>query len=473
MKSTKHKGLWPLPGGTKSYVTTLYKVLDQIEHGNFTFQALVSWFKTEYNLKGEKTPASMLLYIKRFGFFSEIANIMVLSEDSKEFLKTKNHYLVYKVLTKAVLGIDDIIILLENNKDVSQNDVNKWFVEKYKVNWGTNAQVSFRINWLRSLGYVERSGKFYHLTDEGNRIEKKLTYNENDYLLKESIPITPVIVQKVPEQTTIEPILKSDLTSQLIFSQKDTSNPENYERLVNSAFTQLGFETKHIGGSGEPDVEFYAPLGYNSYTGIIDCKTGTSAIGEFRIDWLTLTEHKKRHNADYVLVIGPSFAGGRLVTRALETGVTLITTDFLLNLLNRHREMPFSLIELQPIFEKKGMLGVEELQYLDKIFTENKRHVEVMSTIFESLLELTLKKEKLDVSGLHIYLNYTKNVKCSRVEIEQVLDFLESKPISAISRLDGYLIPTVTLNTLKKKFEVLVNKLEKKYNSMYAQRARP
>lgn len=464
LKSGKHKGLWPLPGGTTSYIKTLYRIINKIKVSDPTFEELLSWFKREYNLTGEKTPRSMFQYLIRFGFFTELDNKIILSKDSEEFLRTKENSIVYNMLNNSVLGIEDSLILLYKYKELYLTKINKWFVEKYNVNWTTNAQVSFRINWLRSLGYVERKGKVYSVTEKGKKIVQNLEYDDDYYLLEVSKDQIPQIIVQKPkiEQQIEEPMFFPDnFSNQLLSAQKDTANPEKYELLITSLFEQLGFVSKHIGGSGEPDVVFNAPQGFKSYKGIIDCKTGSSPIGEYRIDWLTLEEHKKKYDADYIVVVGPDFAGGRLLKRALEKGITLVKTEFLLKLLKLHNETPVSLTDLQPLFEKKGLLGNDELQFVDIIINNYNHYSQIISSIFTSLEEMTPKKERLDVSGLRIYLNYTKNVKCSMKDVEKCLMILENKPICAIKREDDYIIPIVTLNTLKKKFKYLIDYFEK------------
>lgn len=460
MKTTKHKGIWPLPGGTISYVKSLSNILDKIYNENPTFDDLLAWFIAEYNLSGVETPRSMLLYIIRFGFFSEVNEKMVLSKESVEFMKTKNKALVYDVLNKSVLGIEDVLILLNEHKKLMLKKINEWFVNKYDVNWGTTAQASFRVNWLRSLGYVERRGKLYSLSTEGAKITSKLDYDKNYYKMvdfREKVP--EEIKEKPPKEEPAAPVVSDNFSRDVLTAQSETTNPENYEVLITSLFSQLGFESNHVGGSGEPDVIIFAPQGFKSYRGIIDCKTGTSPIGEYRIDWLTLNDHKRHSDADYILVVGPSFAGGRLLDRAIENGITLMTSEFLLELLSHHKKMPYSFSDYQQLFDVKGLLGDTELQRMSSITNDYVHYSNIISVIFSSLIEITPSEEKLDISGLRIYLNYTKKVKCTTKDIEKCLTMLENKPIAAIRREDNYIIPLVSLETLKRKFESLANSL--------------
>jgi hypothetical protein len=168
LPSEKFKGIWPLPGGTTEYVTTLAKILKRIQENNPTYDELLKWFVTEFKLKGGKTPASCLEYLRRFGFFSRSDDRLSLTDESIRFLASRDYRIVYKVLSDRILGLDDIISWV-SKEPLSEDEIHKRLREKYDLNWRTSAQTYFRLAWLRSLKYVEVKGGRYTLTDEGLR----------------------------------------------------------------------------------------------------------------------------------------------------------------------------------------------------------------------------------------------------------------------------------------------------------------
>jgi len=95
-----------------------------------------------------------------------------------------------------------------------------------------------------------------------------------------------------------------------------TSDPAAFERVVAEAFSQLGFASRWVGGAGRTDVEIVADLGPGEgYRVIIDCKTTThEAVSDAQIDWVTLVEHRRHHQADYVAVVGCMFSSSRVVS---------------------------------------------------------------------------------------------------------------------------------------------------------------
>lgn len=457
MSSSKYKGLWPLPGGTNSYVLTLTNILEYIKQNSPTFNQLISWFKEEYNLTGSQTPRSMLHYLMRFGFFQDINDKIMLSSKSDTFVNSKDKHIVYEILNNKVMGIEDILLLLDVNDDITLNEINKWFKDNYNVNWGTTMQVSFRVNWLRSLGYIKLDGHYYRLTEEGKHLITNIKYDQNNFEIRNTIKIEDEneknILQKQKKGTKVE--VKVDkiveqLISELLESQYNTENPERYEKNVEQIFSRMGFITKHIGGSGEPDIHFKAPQGSKSYSGIIDCKTG-SKIGDNRIDWFTLEDHKKSYNADYIVVIAPDFAGGRLLTRANESNTTLIKTEQLIEILKMHYISPLNLSEYEIIFNNIGILSDKIIDVIkNNEFNVNKK---ILKDIFLSIIEITKNENELDMSGLLIYLNYVKGINCNRESVEEILSFLNSKLINAIKIESGLIIPTMTIQNLRERIQ--------------------
>ncbi len=85
-------------------------------------------------------------------------------------------------------------------------------------------------------------------------------------------------------------------------------------------FEFLGFRAEWLGGSGKTDVLVDAMLGRDdSYRVIVDCKsTGSGAVADQQIDWVTLEEHRRKHDAQHIAIVGPNPSGTRLFGRAVE-----------------------------------------------------------------------------------------------------------------------------------------------------------
>jgi len=196
VSSEKFKGIWPLPGGTTKYVNTLTRILKKIHDNNPTYDELLKWFISEFRLSGEKAPRSYLEYIRRFGFFKKIGERLSLTEESLKFLESGNYRIVYEVLDNAVLGLDDILSWL-SEETLSEDEIHERLVKKYNlISWEKTVQTYFRLGWLRSLRYIDKKGRKYHLTDEGLKIVRE-TGGE-----KPEPPVLPTPINKYIEYAT-------------------------------------------------------------------------------------------------------------------------------------------------------------------------------------------------------------------------------------------------------------------------------
>ena len=158
------------------------------------------------------------------------------------------------------------------------------------------------------------------------------------------------------------------IIKQLKETQYDSTSPTNFEETLKDAFSFLGFEAELIGGSGDTDVLLTANIGQESFKVSVDGKTSKSGkITDSQIDWFSLRDHKNKNRTDFVVVIGPTFAGGNLEERANESNVSLLKTEDLIKLVEAHSKFPFTLTELKDLFRGKGDRSTQ----LEDLLTQN------------------------------------------------------------------------------------------------------
>lgn len=169
---------------------------------------------------------------------------------------------------------------------------------------------------------------------------------------------------------------KDSLFTELRLSCKDSMNPDRFEWAIKSAFEALGFKATRLGGSGKTDVLIHTPGSPKiSFSVAVDAKsTAAGSVPDSQIDFDTLEEHRKKHNADYSMVIGCAFQNERLIKRATEHGVVLMGVDDFETLIRRHLEVPIKLSLYRKIFEKAGIADIslindyrQEIVYYGKL----------------------------------------------------------------------------------------------------------
>ncbi len=394
------------------YAETLLRCLEYISNASPTQDELKRWFlETFPQLKGG---ASVDQYI-----YSVTEQLSVAEEDQdgrlrpskegKQYLTSRDPDVMYGVLDSKIAGISDIVEILRNGP-LTLSELHLKLRTLLNKDWESSNQTFFRVNWLISLGKVERVG--------------------HNYVLKSKVPERP-LVETVKERIATKDLSLADLTMLIANTEKDTSNHEGLEEAIAKSFHFLGYDAKHIGGSGQTDVLLTANLGSVSYRVVIDAKTSTSGIvPEHRIDWDTLEEHRKKHDAKYISVVGPGFEGTRVQERARNKSVTLIPTGVLIDIMKLHEATPFDLFQLEDLFKQKG-IPTDWKDILYPYVTETDISWSLVSSVLLLLYSENSKGRELSIPQLDAVLN-SNNVECNEEQVSSIMTFLSSPPISAV-----------------------------------------
>src|SRR5438105_4819468 len=114
---------------------------------------------------------------------------------------------------------------------------------KLGTDWQKANQVSFRLNWLRSLGMIEKNEAGGFCRSARIRIKpwaSQGTLKGGD---------VPTAAASVPYPTTLDALIAS-LESNSIKGGSGAA----FEKAVANALSFLGFETSEIGGSSDTDL---------------------------------------------------------------------------------------------------------------------------------------------------------------------------------------------------------------------------
>jgi hypothetical protein len=161
--SGKNRALWPLPGGTTSYVETLIAFLGAVASGVNTNKKLIKWFMDSFEtVQSEKTAHGYINVPRNMGLIQMVENSLVLTEDGKKFLENKDRNFLYNVISNNILAFDDIVEFLANeNAPKNEQNILEYLKENFDIEWSTFAQVNFRITWLLNLGKIEKVDNGY------------------------------------------------------------------------------------------------------------------------------------------------------------------------------------------------------------------------------------------------------------------------------------------------------------------------
>ena len=159
--------LWPLPGGTDQYFTTLLKYLDYVAASKPSQEQAIEWFmKTYSTVESAKTargytgvPRSMGLTILTDGKF-------VLSNLGQELLKERSGKKLLEILEENIVGISEMLEAIKK-EPLSEKQVWAYLNESLNLGWKTYAQTRFRLIWMQNAAAIEKSdsGLFKLITE--------------------------------------------------------------------------------------------------------------------------------------------------------------------------------------------------------------------------------------------------------------------------------------------------------------------
>lgn len=229
---------------------------------------------------------------------------------------------------------------------------------------------------------------------------------------------------------------KEEIIEKLNESQNKSDSPDEFEIALTDAFNFLGFKAKTIGGKGDTDVLLTANIGKESYKVDVDGKTSKKdIIQDAQINWPSLKDHKIKNNSNFVVVIGPGFAGGNLEKRAKEFEIGLLTTNELIKIVEAHSKYPFTLLELKDLFAAFGSLTEQVNDLLSQNQTR-REFLEKFKTIIEEIEKLQNTRLGYFTFESLVGREKIQELEIELEDIEHVIQLLKIPFINAIKEIE-------------------------------------
>ncbi len=334
--------------------------------------------------------------------------------------------------------------------------------DKYGMGWDTQTQIVNRRGWLQSAGMLTDTGDGkVKLSEKGQLFLSEITLHD---------PTSGPAVVKVVEPTDTESpaelpplpdaLIIDKLVSAIKDSANDSSHPDRFELAVRDAFAFLGFQAEWLGGSGKTDVLLHAALGAaDSYRVVVDCKTSASgSVGDHQVDWVTLTEHKSKHDANHILLVAPNPSGSRMFARAGQYAVTIMSADQLGGLCRQHAKTPLGLDDYRSLFATGGSL---EMQAVDERAEEVKRLVTLAGAMCAAIRDRSAVFGRLSARDLFLILSSKAVAEgTTEDELQALLDTLSSPLLAVLhgSQRDGYRV-TTSAEVAQRRIEIVAQQL--------------
>lgn len=432
----RNKSVHPLPGGYDGYLVALRSLLDALLDQRPAVNDFPQVVKELYSVT-ENRANLMTSFLKKITVVVESGGVAVPSDWARSWRDSGRDEIIIGLLHSRVRFVGEMLAETRQPRTVSH--LLEIANVLYEMSWSTQAQIARRRGWLQSAGYlIVDESQCLSITPAGEAF-LSLIYVEPPVAARAAaVAERPVADRPLPPPATGLSSPSRDelevLVNELEDASTDSSNPNRFEQVVRAAFAFLGFEAAWLGGAGKTDVMLDAQLaGQETYRVIVDCKTsGSGSVSDQQIDWITLKEHRAKHNADYVAVVAPSPSGSRLFERAADNGVTVISADQLAALCRQHAAAPLGFVSYRKVFECDGALDAE---VISEDAEEWLRVTTLARTVLEIARDQAPKFGRLTARDLYLIIASSSDDEAITVDDVQSVLLAMSNPL--VGLVDG------------------------------------
>ena len=456
----KYASEYPLPGGVEQYFDTLVALLRYIRDNNVASDDVSTWmFATFPNASGQIAVNGYISTLSRLHLWSQQDNLWRLTPEgtavvnAAESAPDEARRIVIEIKYRDFLGYDVLFALL-GTRPQNLDAIHEHLKQALAVDWKSKNQTTFRVNWLRSLGYVEKYGKEYRLTQIGKTTAEKLI-GEAGVTVNVPLP-----APKEVGEGTLSPLSKraTEIADWLDKMAVAGGDGKEFEEATEAALKFLGFETQLISGSGNPDVLATAAMGEKTYRVLIDSKSRASGVVQQNdVNFHVLEKQKQNASADHIVIVGADFSSGNLEEFAAKNGVRLLTTSNIRDLLLAHAESVFPLDVLRPLFQGGG---TADEGVLSEILTsaESKSEVIMLARrVFAAVKDFQDKDGAIHTDSLYYILKCEHSIPTIKLTVE----FLKSELIGALGETErGSLHTRVSPTALTNKLSQLTRMMD-------------
>jgi hypothetical protein len=378
--------------------------------------------------------SSALTTMRTLGLYDPAGrNIFSASNAAREWLESGNDVDLIRIVHAHLRFVGEILIHIDQLARATE--LHRLAVAEYGLEAAGPSSTAKVVQLLRTIGLISETGYAqYETTQLGQQLASELPMAK----MKSDLERAELLLEVNAVATADEADLET-LIAEIAQAGIDSQTPTRFEKALAEAFDFLGLETSHVGGPGNTDV--IVDLGVasvNSGRAIVDAKSSASgSINEKMINFQALKEHKSKHEASHVAVIGPGFPDGRLREWAVNEGVALITTEQLITALRRQLLTPLAPEELISFFDP-----ADGWTLLEQMWMRYARRNQLLSLILgcfvrEAQEDDPLLGSSLDVVSIYRAIRDQVSPRPDTAELQAALDFLSSPYVSVIATTKG------------------------------------
>ncbi|MFC7074329.1 HNH endonuclease [Halovenus rubra] len=170
MPPDRLRSIVPMFGGGTRYVETLDAVLEFVTNHQPTTDELVGWHRGSFsNVSSRESIMRRVAYLEQAEFVRLENDHWVLGDAGREYVQQYDVGTLLRIMCERNVGLRSLLYALSAGP-MSITEISAQQLDTHpELGWsrGETDMAKQRANWLRSMGFVEKRGDEYALTDDG------------------------------------------------------------------------------------------------------------------------------------------------------------------------------------------------------------------------------------------------------------------------------------------------------------------
>lgn len=166
---SRHSTVYPMPGDVESQDEVILEAVNFVDSKSPTHEALVSWILEQGDMTSEDSAERRISFLKQADLLSQNVEQMQVGSNGYQLLDADSkQQALYTILDNEYIGISTLLKLVDDYDTKEQ--FQEALIENIDrdVGWREIHQTNHRLNYLRSIGYVDlNEDGSYQLTPAG------------------------------------------------------------------------------------------------------------------------------------------------------------------------------------------------------------------------------------------------------------------------------------------------------------------
>ncbi|MFW5949827.1 MAG: HNH endonuclease [archaeon] len=170
MPPDRLRSIVPMFGGGTQYVETLNAILEFAETHRPTTDELVGWHRGSFaNVSSRESILRRVSYLQQVGFLQQRNDHWELGGAGREYVEHGDVATLLRIMCDRNVGLRSLLYALAAGPMTIVAVSDQQLDTHPELGWsrGETDMAKQRVNWLRSMGLVEKQGDEYTLTDDG------------------------------------------------------------------------------------------------------------------------------------------------------------------------------------------------------------------------------------------------------------------------------------------------------------------